>query len=253
MAVKNRAPLPSAGPITVSAPVASPSAPARTGLSGGLRRYLYVTAASTGAAIMIVEILGAKLLSPYVGLSHFVWTAQIAVTLVALACGYYLGGRLVDRSPDLDGLYWSIMGAAVYLALTVLICQPVAYWCLDFNLPVGSLLASTILFFVPLALLAMTGPFLVRIITFSLTGVGGSVGRLTAISTLGSFVGTLLVSYVMIPFLPNSLTMYLTSMALLLVCTIYFGLFRRRFRPLVMIFLVAAAGGFAGNQVWSAI
>ena len=50
---------------------------------------------------MVVEILGAKMLSPYVGLSHFVWTAQIAVTLVALACGYYVGGRLADRSQRL--------------------------------------------------------------------------------------------------------------------------------------------------------
>src|SRR5947209_3485211 len=206
----------------------------------------------TGAAIMVVEILGAKLLSPYVGLSHFVWTAQIAVTLVALACGYYVGGKLVDRSQDLDWLYWSIICAAIYLAVTVLICQPIAYWCLDFSLPVGSLLASVILFFVPLALLAMTGPFLVRVITSSISGVGGSVGRLTAISTLGSFLGTLLVSYFMIPFLPNSLTMYLTSLALLLVCTGYFGVFRIRFRPLITIFLVAVASGFAESQVWSA-
>ena len=29
-------------------------------LSGGLRRYLYFTAAVTGAAIMIIEILGAR-------------------------------------------------------------------------------------------------------------------------------------------------------------------------------------------------
>src|SRR4051812_47866800 len=149
----------------------------------------------TGAAIMIVEILGAKLLSPYVGLSHFVWTAQIAITLVALACGYYVGGRLVDRSQDLDCLFWSIIGAAVYLALTVLICQPVRYWCVFFSRAFGSFLASMILFFVPLALLAMTGPFLVRVIPSSVAGVGGSVGRLTAISTLGSFLGTLLVSY----------------------------------------------------------
>src|SRR2546423_6196854 len=157
----------------------------------------------TGAAIMIVEILGAKLLSPYVGLSHFVWTAQIAVTLVALACGYYVGGKLVDRSQNLDRLYWSIICAAIYLALSVLICQPVAYWCLDFNLAVGSLLASVILFFIPLALLAMTGPFLVRIITSSVSGVGGNVGRLTSIGTLGSFAGTMLIGYVMIPLLPN--------------------------------------------------
>src|SRR6266487_851992 len=90
-------------------------------LPSGLRRYLYVTAAMTGAAIMIVEILGAKMLSPYVGLSHFVWTAQIAVTLVALACGYYVGGRLADRSQNPGGLYRALLGAAVYPAVTVLI------------------------------------------------------------------------------------------------------------------------------------
>jgi len=114
------------------------------------------------------------MLAPFVGTSPFVWTAQIAVTLVALASGYYAGGRLVDRSPRLSLLYWGIVGAAGYLALTVVICRPVAYWCLDFNLAVGSLLASTILFFIPLALLAMTGPFLVRVITSSLAGVGGN-------------------------------------------------------------------------------
>src|SRR5881296_3566747 len=96
-------------------------------MSPGLRRYLYFSAAVTGGAIMIVEILGAKMLSPYVGLSHFVWTAQIAVTLVALALGYYVGGRVVDRTQDLDWLYWSILAASAYLALTVLICKPVAY------------------------------------------------------------------------------------------------------------------------------
>src|SRR5450432_589473 len=132
-----------------------------TALPKSPTRYLYLTAAATGAAIMVVEILGAKMLSPFVGLSHFVWTAQIAVTLVALACGYYAGGRLADRSQNLGRLYGAILAAAGYLVLTVLICEPVAYRCLDFNLAVGSLLASAILFFVPLALLAMTGPFLV--------------------------------------------------------------------------------------------
>src|SRR5512142_184608 len=125
-------------------------------LSRGLRRYLYLTAGITGGAIMVVEILGAKMLSPYIGMSHFVWTAQIAVTLVALACGYYAGGRLADRTTKLTRLYWAILAAAAYLVMTVLVCAPVAYWALDFNLAVGSLLASAILFFLPLALLAMT-------------------------------------------------------------------------------------------------
>src|SRR5205814_8073589 len=123
--------------------------------------------------------------------------------------------------------YWAILGAAVYLAITVLMCEPVAYWCLDFNqLALGTLLASAILFFLALSLLAMTGPFLVRVITSSVSGVGGNVGRLTSISTLGSFAGTMLIGYLMIPLLPNSVTMYLTAAALLLICTGYFGIYR---------------------------
>jgi len=208
---------------------ASPS-PAQPALSKGLRRYLYLTAAVTGAAIMVVEILGAKMLSPFVGLSHFVWTAQIAVTLVALACGYYAGGRLVDRSQNLGRLYGAILAAAGYLVLTVLICEPVANWCLDFNLAVGSLLASAALFFIPLSLLAMTGPFLVRVVTFSIAGVGGNVGRLTSIGTLGSFAGTMCIGYIMLPLLPNSISMYLTAGALTLITIGYFAFFNRKSR-----------------------
>ncbi|HWX18417.1 MAG TPA: fused MFS/spermidine synthase [Candidatus Binatia bacterium] len=228
------------------APSALPSAPA---LSKGLRRYLYLTAATTGAAIMIVEILGAKMLSPFVGLSHFVWTAQIAVTLVALATGYYAGGKLADRAQGLVWLYWAILGAAAYLGLTVLICEPVAYWCLDFNLAVGSLLASAILFFVPLALLAMTGPFLVRVITTSVANVGGNVGRLTSTSTMGSFAGTMCIGYVMIPLLPNSFTMWATAGGLILVCAGYFAIFHGKpTGPLLATLAVVVAVGLGAYR-----
>jgi spermidine synthase len=218
-----------------------------TGLAGtrSFRRYLYFTAACTGAAVMIVEILGAKMLSPFMGASHFVWTAQIAVTLVALACGYYAGGRLVDASQNLSWLYYAILTAAVYLSFTVLVCGPVAYWCLSFRLALGSLLASAILFFVPLALLAMTAPFAVRMITSSLLGVGGSVGRLTSVSTLGSLVGTLLIGYLLVPTLPNSVSMYLTAVALVLVSLGYFGFYHRRSIATVVVgFSLLALPGF---------
>ena len=197
------------------------------GVSSALRCYLYFTAAVTGAAIMIVEILGAKMLAPYVGTSHFVWTAQIAVTLLALAGGYYVGGRLVDRSPDLKQLYWAILWAAVYLCFAVLVIEPVAYGCLRFRLAMGSLLASAFLFLVPLALLAMAGPFIVRVLSASVAGVGGNMGRLTAISTLGSVIGTALIGYVLIPLAPNSVTMYGTAGALVLVVLVYFGAIRK--------------------------
>jgi spermidine synthase len=213
--------------VGVKKPPPPASAP---GLAQGLRRYLYLTAAVTGAAIMIVEILGAKMLAPYVGTSHFVWTAQIAVTLVALAAGYYTGGRLVDASPRLARIYVCVLLAALYLCITVVVVRPVAYWCLDFKLALGSLLASAFLFFVPLSLLAMVGPFFVRVLAASVNGVGGVVGRLTAISTLGSFAGTVLIGYVLIPFLPNSRTMFLTAGLLFGVVAAYFFIWESKSR-----------------------
>ena len=191
-------------------------------ISPALRRYLFFSAAVTGAAIMIIEILGAKMLAPFFGTSHFVWTAQIAVTLLALATGYYAGGRLVDRSPQLSRLYGCVLAAAIYLGLTIVVVEPVSYWCLQFKLAVGSLLASLFLFFPPLALLAMVGPFLVRVLTASVESIGGNIGRLTAISTLGSVAGTVLIGYVLVPFFANSVTMYATAGLLMAIVGGYF-------------------------------
>ena len=196
---------------------------------------------------MIVEILGAKMLSPYVGTSHFVWTAQIAVTLVSLACGYYIGGHLVDRTARPGRIYAALLVASVYLCLTVAVREPVAMACLGFSLPVGSLLASAFLFFVPLSLLAMVGPFFIRILTQSLANVGGNIGRLSAISTLGSVIGTVLIGYILIPLLPNSVTMYVTALMVALTSVVYFLVWGRKKEDKIaatVAALVAAAIGF---------
>ena len=222
------------------APVSGTSAP-----TPGLRRFLYLTAAVCGAAVLIVEILGAKMLAPYFGTSHFVWTAQIAVTLISLSVGYYAGGWVVDRTGNLGRLFACIFAAALYLGLTVPLCRPVAEACLDLKLAIGSLLASGFLFLVPLGLLAMCSPFLVRVMTSSLGGVGKQAGRLSAISTIGSVIGTVLIGYVLIPFFPNSVTMLCTAGSLAILAAVYliaWGSGLRARAGLVMILLAGGVG-----------
>ncbi|NBV23143.1 MAG: methyltransferase domain-containing protein [Proteobacteria bacterium] len=227
-----------------------PAASAPAPLSPGLRRFLYGTAATTGAAILVVEILGAKMLSPYVGTSHFVWTAQIAVTLISLAAGYWFGGWLVDRSQNLRRLYTCILLAGLYLCFTVPFTSKVAFWCLQFPLAVGSLLASLFLFFVPLTLLATVGPFVIRVLTSVVAGVGGTVGRLSAISTLGSVLGTVLIGYVLIPFLPNSTTMFITAGVLMAVAALYLLIWREEGDSLGIPLVLVGVGVLAG---WSGV
>jgi spermidine synthase len=216
-----------------------------------LRRFFFLTAGCTGAAVLIVEILGAKILAPWFGTSHFVWTAQIAVTLISLACGYYLGGCWVDRSAKPGKLYAAIIGAGIYLAATTPFTESLAYACLNLRLALGSLVASVVLFFVPLTLLAMVGPYLIRVLTQSVDAVGGNVGRLSAVSTLGSVVGTALIGYVLIPLCRNSVTLIITALALIGLGVIYYVIWGRggaRAGAIAAFLLTLGIGWFGANQ-----
>lgn len=213
------------------------------------RGLLYLIAAVNGAAILIVEILGAKMLSPYFGTSQFVWTAQIAITLISLAVGYWFGGRLADRSAELHRLCWCMLVAAVYLAATVPLVRPVSFAALSVSrLAAGSVLAAVFLFFVPLTLLAVTGPFLVRAMIRSTHDAGGLVGRVTAISTFGSVGGALLISYVLIPWLPNSVTMFVTAACVAIVAIVYFLFWHRgrKLAPAVPGIIIVGLASFGG-------
>lgn len=176
----------------------------------------------TGAVVLVIEILGAKMLTPWFGSSHFVWTAQITVTLLALAAGYYLGGWAVDRYGRLSLIYGGMVVAAAYLGLTVRMRSGLASSCLAFDLALGSIVASLLLFFVPLTLLAAVGPFFVRFLTSSMSGVGRTVGRLSALGTVGSVVGVLVTSHVLVPFFRDSVSLLGTAAVLVVLAAVHF-------------------------------
>ncbi len=197
-------------------------APSQPDLPHSLRVFLYVTATFTGAIILVVEILGAKMLTPWFGSSHFVWTAQITITLLALAAGYYLGGWLADRTPRLSLLYAGLVVAAGYLAFTVQVRSGLASACLGLDLALGSIVASLALFFVPLTLLAAVGPFFIRRLTRTVEDVGLAVGRLSALGTVGSVGGVLVTSYLLVPYCRDSSAMLGTAAVLVGLAGVYF-------------------------------
>lgn len=197
--------------------------------------YFYFTAAVTGGAVLVIEILGAKMLAPYLGTSHFVWTAQITVTLLALAIGYHLGGKTANSTHAVPWLYRLLIVAGIYLAVATALVETVCMGCLRWKLAVGSLVASAFLFLIPLFLLAMTVPILVRKITATAEKAGENAGRLSAISTFGSVVGTLLIGYVLIPHCPNSITMWVTAGGIVALGLSYFVAFNKPAVPTMLL------------------
>jgi spermidine synthase len=165
----------------------------------------------TGAAVMALEILGARVIGPHFGASLYVWTALISVTLLALAVGYWLGGTIADRGASRKGLGWIVAAAGGVVLLVPLIRSTVIGASISLGVRGGALVAATILFFPPLAILGGATPYGTKLYTRSVDVVGRSVGRLYAVSTVGSFVGAIGTGFFLVPSLSVTRCLLVTS------------------------------------------
>ena len=163
------------------------------------RAELFPTVFMTGAAVMLIEILGTRIIGPVFGVSLFVWSALLAVTLGSLAIGYYVGGVLADRAPDprLLGLVVALSG--VFLGLVPALRHAVLRLAEGLGARAGALVSATLLFAPCLVLLGTIGPIGVRLATRDLRAAGHGVGSIYAVSTAGSLAGTLVTGFFVIP------------------------------------------------------
>ena len=151
----------------------------------------------SGFCIMTIEMLGARILSPYFGGSLSVWGSIITIFMLALALGYLLGGRLSTRTPSGVTYASFFIGAALFSVPIILfadiVMNPIMINIEDARY--GSLFASIFLFFVPTSILGMISPYSVRLMVDKEEHSGHMAGLLYFISTLGSALGTLGTSF----------------------------------------------------------
>ena len=182
-----------------------------------------VIAFVVGAASLGAEISAARLLAPYFGASTVIWANTIATVLVALSAGYAIGGRLADRRGDLRGLCEIVLVAAVLLALVPFLADPFlrlavrALGALSLGGFLGSLAAVLALVAVPVMLLGAVAPYANRLALGRIADTGTVTGRLYAISTAGSLVGTFASALLLIPLIGTHRTFLVFALALALV------------------------------------
>ena len=169
-----------------------------------------------GAAVMVVEILGTRVLAPVFGVSIFVWAALLSVTLCSLAIGYYAGGALADRFAVKRLLGMVLLAAGAMLSLAVLGASTLLRWGLSQGPRLGSLTCALALFGPVLVALGMVGPIAVRAVTTDVRRTGHGVGRTYAISTAGSLAGTLGVVFGLLPLLSTDVILVGTASTLML-------------------------------------
>jgi spermidine synthase len=192
-------------------------------------RFLYVFIFVVGSASLGAEIAAARLMAPFFGASTIVWANTIGVVLVALSVGYWLGGKIGDRYPHLRGLCLLVMGAAVLLAVVPFVARPLFDVSVDAldeisaGAFVGSLFGVLVLIAVPVMMLGAASPYAIRLAVPDVEHSGRVAGRLYAISTAGSLLGTWLSALVLIPLIGTQRTFLSFALAAGVVAAIGLG------------------------------
>lgn len=204
---------------------------------------------------LAVELSASRLLGYVFGNSNLVWANIIGLMLLYLTVGYFIGGRLADRSPKQSLMVQIVLWGAFLSALVPLIGRPIltfsatAFQDLEAALALGSFVSVLVLFSVPITLLGMVSPFAIRLAVTDLESAGRVSGQIYAMSTVGSILGTFLPTLYLIPVIGTTLTFIFFSGVLFTVA--FYGLWQEQKRTallyLIMPVIIAILSFFVLN------
>ena len=174
----------------------------------------------TGAVTLSLEVLASRIMTPYFGVSLYIWAGILSITLVFLALGYQLGGRFSLRR-DKEALSYSLLAAPLWAGFSIVVAAavyPVVFpFLATINLIVASFLGGIILLALPLVVLSAMNPLLIALARDLNPEGDAGAGRVFFISTVGSVAGVVLTAFLMIPHLTNFRALLWMSLGLGLV------------------------------------
>ncbi len=196
----------------------------------------------TGAAVLIIEVVATRILSPYFGNTLYTVSSVLGVVLAALSVGYYLGGRLADKHPESRLFFLVILLGGVSILCLQLLSQlwlPSVGYAL--SIVSGPLVTSLLLFFLPGFLFGMLSPFAIKLQEKRQpkTGIGTIAGEMFFWSTLGSIAGSLSAGFLLVPLLGISATVIGVGIFLCVLGALPLFIYKQHIRFTLPLFLLA--------------
>jgi spermidine synthase len=205
-----------------------------------LRVYLLI-AFIEGGAVMVVELLSARMIAPFYGTTLFVWSTVIGLTLAALALGYFAGGYLGDRYPRNNTLFSLLAIASVLIALMPILAPIALEATSGMGVRTGSLVSGLIFLFPPIAALGTTSPIIIRLASSDVQHSGRTVGTVYAVSTVSGILTTFFLGFYVIPTWGITNPAFFTAAVLGLFPLYYFLKARKYFRVAALLLVLTAA------------
>jgi len=197
----------------------------------------YIISFVSSFCILVIEIVAGRILAPFVGVSLYTWTSIIGVVLTGISIGAYLGGKLADRFPGRKTLGWLLLVSGIATLLISPVTNLAAGYHFPTTLMLRILIVTAITFFFPSCILGMISPVVVKLAVQNLDKVGNVVGKIYAVSTLGSIIGTFAAGFLLISWM-GTRHIILTMGCILILTAISLGsLFRTR-KPAIAFLMV---------------
>jgi hypothetical protein len=179
----------------------------------------------TGAATLALELLASRIMTPYFGVSLYIWAGILSITLVALACGYWWGGRLATRLAgarhgDNLPMAFLLMPAVGALSLVIAcLAYPHVFPLLArMDLVLGAFAACLLLLAVPLVVTSAMNPLLIAMHARGSAAAGkaadSGAGRVFFASTVGSVAGVVVTAFYLIPTFSNFVSLLIVALML---------------------------------------
>ncbi len=204
---------------------------------------------TNGALIMILEMVGARVMAPHLGTSVIVWTSLIGIVLACLALGAYLGGRFADKKLSCCILARILLMAGLGCVFTALGHRMVGAFVTEniSNIYLAAVVASLALFALPSIFFGMVSPYIIRLRLADIKTSGTTIGRLYALSTAGSIIGTFLGGFVLISFFSSTYILLGTAVALVLLSLIVYTDSKKLNIARVLLLLFISFSGFVNS------
>lgn len=175
------------------------SSKSKTPQTRKLKNSVYLFAALEGATVMAVELMAARMLAPYFGSSLFVWVSVIGITLLSLALGYYVGGRLADKYTRMATIHWVLLIASLLLMFMHYFSHQLTLAFADIDMRTALILISVLFVLPPLFFLGMVPTLLIRFLTTKVDHSGITTGRVFTISTASGIIALPIMGFFIIP------------------------------------------------------
>ena len=190
------------------------------------RKLFLIVSFVEGAAVMIIELLGAKIVAPFYGTSMYVWASVLGVTLIALSGGYFVGGSVSNKYKDKSPLFAILAVGAILTIIAPRIAPAIMMATADLGVRIGSLISVSIYLLPPIFCMGMVSPIIIQLVNQSQENAGQTAGTIYALSTVGGILATFLAGFVLIPELGIRTTATVTGLVLIVISAV--GMFSRK-------------------------